>query len=86
MSVKGKTRANVVAVTCTDFGDPSRRAVIQEHYSFAAAARAYQNHWDRLHRLPAQRGQRPLVRIWIEYVQPEGGNMAQGTEQLKEKP
>jgi len=85
MSVRGKTKANVVAVTCCDFGQPGRREVLAEHYSYAAACRAYQKHWEIYHRLPAQRGERPLARVWIEYVQPEGGDMAQGTAQLKER-
>lgn len=84
MSVKGKTRDQIVAVTCTDHGEPGRRDVVREHYSFAAACRAYQGLWDTYHRLPAQRGDRPLARVWVEWVQPEGGTMARGTGQVED--
>jgi hypothetical protein len=83
VSVKGKKKADVVAVTCCDFGSRGRREVITEHYSWAAACRAYAKYWKIYHRKPAERGERPLVRVWIEYVQPEGAKMAAGTDQLK---
>lgn len=84
MGIKNKTRANVVAVTCCDFGTPGRRDVICEHYSFSAACRAYQKHWEIYHRGPAEQGLK-RARVWVEFVQPPGGNMAEGTGLLQEK-
>jgi hypothetical protein len=41
MSVQGKKKDDWVAVTLTDFGDPSRREVLRHHFSVEAAYRAW---------------------------------------------
>lgn len=41
MSVRGKSRHDWVALTLTDFGDPSRREVLRHHYTVEAAYRAW---------------------------------------------
>ena len=42
MSVQGKKRNEWVALTLTDFGDPSRREVLRHHFSVEAAYRAWE--------------------------------------------
>lgn len=63
MSVKGKTRDEWVAVTLTDFGDPTSRQELRHHYSLPAAARA----WDGIIKIYGRPwpGRKPS-RVWQE--------------------
>lgn len=67
MSVAGKKKHEFVAQTLCDFGDPTRREVIRDHFSLEAAFRAF----DDLKKIYGRKDLGRNERCWQETVDGE---------------